>query len=81
MALPLDYLEIWTALLSVVKRKGRSPAPAVAEGDTVVIFGSEAGTVKSTGNSFRNVWSQKYVVRDGLIVEMSEYNIQLEPRE
>ncbi len=40
-----------------------------------------AGTVKSTGNSFRNVWSQKYVVRDGPIVEMSEYNIQVEPRE
>ena len=52
----------------------------IAEGDTVVIFGSEAGTVKATGQAFRNVWSQKYVVRDGLIVEMAEYNIQAEPQ-
>jgi ketosteroid isomerase-like protein len=52
----------------------------VSEGDTVVIFGSEAGTVKVTGQPFRNVWSQKYVVKDGLIVEMAEYNVQVEPR-
>lgn len=51
----------------------------VAEGDTVVIFGSEAGAVRATGQAFRNVWSQKYVVRDGLIVEMMEYNVQVEP--
>lgn len=53
----------------------------VAEGDTVVIFGSEAGTVRATGQPFRNVWSQKYVVRDGLIVEMAEYNVQVEPHD
>jgi uncharacterized protein len=52
----------------------------LAEGDAVVVHGSEAGSVKATGQSFRNVWSQKYVVRDGLIVEMVEYNIQVEPR-
>ena len=52
----------------------------VAEGDTVVIFGGEAGTVRATGQPFRNAWAQKYVVRDGLIVEMAEYNVQVEPR-
>jgi uncharacterized protein len=52
----------------------------VVEGDTVVIFGSESGTVKATGQPFRNEWSQKYVVKAGLIVEMAEYNIQTEPR-
>jgi len=52
----------------------------VVEGDTVAIFGSESGTVKATQQPFRNEWSQKYVVRDGLIVEMAEYNIQVEPR-
>ena len=57
-----------------------NPAEFLAEGDTVVIFGSEAGTVKATGQPFRNVWSQKYVVKGGLIVEMAEYNIQVEPR-
>ena len=52
----------------------------VAEGDTVVIFGSEAGSVRATGQPFRNAWSQKYVVRDGLIVEVVEYNVQVDPR-
>ena len=52
----------------------------VVEGDTVVIFGSESGTVNATGQPFRNEWSQKYVVKDGLIVAMAEYNIQVEPR-
>jgi ketosteroid isomerase-like protein len=52
----------------------------IVQGDTVVVFGSEAGTVRATGQAFRNVWTQKYVVKDGLIVEMAEYNIQVEPR-
>lgn len=52
----------------------------VAQGDTVVIFGSEAGTVRATGQAFRNEWAQKYVVRDNQIVEMAEYNVQVEPR-
>lgn len=51
----------------------------VVKGDTVVVFGSEAGTVRATGRLFRNVWTQKYIVRDGLIVRMVEYNIQTEP--
>jgi ketosteroid isomerase-like protein len=45
-----------------------------------VIFGSEAGTVRAMGQPFRNAWAQKYVVRDSQIVEMAEYNIQVEPR-
>lgn len=52
----------------------------IVEGDTVVIFGSETGTVRASGEHFHNEWSQKYVVRDGLIVEMREYNVQVEPR-
>jgi ketosteroid isomerase-like protein len=53
----------------------------VAEGETVVIFGSEAGSVRATGQPlFTNVWTQKYVVRDGLIIATTEYNVQVEPR-
>ena len=52
----------------------------VAEGDTVVIFGREAGSVRATGQAFRNVWSQRSVVRGGLIAEMAEYDVQVEPR-
>ena len=48
--------------------------------DTVVAFGSESGTVRATGQPFRNEWTQKYVVRDNQITSMVEYNIQVEPR-
>jgi ketosteroid isomerase-like protein len=49
----------------------------VKENDTVVVFGFESGTVKATGEPFRNEWTQKYVVRNDLITEMEEYNIQV----
>jgi ketosteroid isomerase-like protein len=49
----------------------------VVDADTVVVFGFQSGTVKASGSPFRNEWAQKYVVRDGLIIEMEEYNIQV----
>ena len=52
----------------------------VVEGDTVVVFGGESGTVKATGEPFRNEWCQKYVVKANQITHMIEYNIQVEPR-
>ena len=52
----------------------------VVQEATVVIFGSESGIVRSTGRHFRNEWAQKYIVKDGLITGMTEYNIQVEPR-
>ena len=51
----------------------------VAQGDTVVVFGGESGQVRSTGQPFRNEWVQKYVVEDGLITNVAEYNIQVDP--
>ena len=50
----------------------------VRKDDTVVILGFESGTVNATGNSFRNEWAQKYVVHNGLITEMEEYDVQVE---
>jgi ketosteroid isomerase-like protein len=53
------------------------PRGFMMEIDTVVVIGFEIGTAKATGNPFGNEWVQKYVVRDGLITEMEEYNIQV----
>jgi ketosteroid isomerase-like protein len=50
----------------------------VTENDAGVVIGYEAGTVKATGKAFRNGWVRKYVVCDGLITEMEEYNIQVD---
>ena len=52
----------------------------IVQGETVVVFGSESGKVKATGQPFHNEWPQKYVVQDNQITEMSEYNIQVEPQ-
>ena len=52
----------------------------IVDGDTVVVFGSEAGKVKSTGQPFRNEWAQKYVVQDKQITRMAEYNIQVKSK-
>ena len=52
----------------------------IVQGETVVVFGSEAGKVKATGQPFHNEWTQKYVVHDNLITRMTEYNIQVDPK-
>ena len=51
---------------------------AFAAGDLDALI--ETVHPKSTGQAFHNEWAQKYVVEDGLIVEMAEWNIQTEPR-
>lgn len=50
----------------------------IVDGDTVVVFGSEAGKVKATDKTFRNEWAQKYVVKEKQITRMAEYNIQVD---
>ena len=57
-----------------------TPSEYLVRDNTVVVFGSEAGTVRSDNRQFRNEWVQKYVVDAGLIIEMVEYNVQVEPR-
>lgn len=49
----------------------------IVQNNTVVIFGSESGTVIATGEAFQNEWAQKYVVEDNFITSMVEYNIQV----
>lgn len=51
------------------------PREFIAEGSTIVVFGTEQGVVRATGEPFRNEWVQRYVVMDGLITEMVEFNI------
>ncbi|MCC6807059.1 MAG: nuclear transport factor 2 family protein [Deltaproteobacteria bacterium] len=50
----------------------------VAQGNTVIVLGNESGKVRATGQPFHNEWAQKYVVEDGLIVEMAEWNVQID---
>ncbi|MCI0612675.1 nuclear transport factor 2 family protein [bacterium] len=54
-----------------------NPKEFITQNDTVIVIGNESGTVKATGLPFRNEWVQKYVVKNNLITEMEEYNIQV----
>lgn len=54
------------------------PSEFVTEDSTVVVFGTEEGVVRKTGEPFHNEWVQKYVVTSGLITEMVEFNIVLQ---
>ena len=56
------------------------PVEFVVQGETVVVFGSETGTVRANGAPFHNEWAQKYVVEGGLVRELTEYNIEVRPR-
>ena len=56
------------------------PREFVVQGDTVVVFGSETGTVRATGDTFHNEWAQKYEVVGGLIRALTEYNVQVPER-
>lgn len=51
------------------------PREFVVQGAIVVVFGSESGVIRETEEPFRNEWVQKYIVRDGQITEMEEFNI------
>lgn len=53
------------------------PREFVVQGPTVVVFGSESGVVRKTRKPFHNEWVQKYVVRNGKITEMEEFNLSI----
>lgn len=62
-------------ILNRLEMQAYEPTEFVVRDDTVVVFGSERGLVRRTGDPFTNEWVQKYVVRNGLIVEMLEFNV------
>ena len=49
------------------------PGRFLADGDTVVVLGREAGTVTATGRSAQYDWAHVFVVRDGRIAEFREF--------
>jgi len=63
-------------ILSRLDLTAFNPVEFITQGKTVVVFGNESGTVRATGQPFHNEWVQKYVVEEGLIVQMTEWNIQ-----
>lgn len=62
-------------ILSRLEMHSFEPGEFVVEDSTVVVFGTEEGVVRKTGEPFHNEWVQKYVVTSGLITEMVELNV------
>jgi uncharacterized protein len=50
-----------------------SPREFIADGQTVVVLGEEAGTEKNSGFSFSNRWAHVFDVREGKIVRFREF--------
>lgn len=72
-----DVKKFFDGILKNLSIAEFNPKEFITQDDTVVVIGNESGTVKATGQPFRNEWVQKYVVKDNLITEMEEYNIQV----
>ena len=45
----------------------------IAQGDKVVVEGSNKGKIKSTGKSYEHDWVMVFILRDGLIVNHRHY--------
>lgn len=72
-----DVKKFFDGILKNLSIAEFNPKEFITQDDTVVVIGNESGTVKASGQPFRNEWVQKYVVKDNLITEMEEYNIQV----
>lgn len=50
------------------------PQEYIANGDRVVALGRYAGEVKQSGHSFDGTWAMVWKIRDGKVVEFTEYS-------
>ena len=49
------------------------PRDFVAQGDKVIVLGSESGRIKTTGREFHSEWAMAFTLRDEKIVKFQEY--------
>jgi uncharacterized protein len=61
--------ELFRLLGAAVEMEAFEPSEFVAEGDKVVVLGSERGRVRATGKTFDNPWALVFTLRGGRITE------------
>lgn len=71
---PDEVLGLFGALDTHLETHGMDAEQMIAEGDTVVSFGTERHTVKATGKTFESPWVHIFTVRDGKVVAFREIN-------
>ncbi len=65
--------EFFQAVDSVIDIQRFEPHTFVAEGDRVVVLGSETARVKATGRVIEVEWAHAFTVRDGKVTFFQEY--------
>ena len=63
----------FVGLAQTIEEERFEPARFHADGDTVIVFGSERMRVRSTGRSYEAAWAHEFVIRDGKIAKFTEY--------
>lgn len=61
------------AIGSSVEMESFEPREFVAQGERIVVLGSERGRVKATGRVFDNPWALAFTVRNGKVSEFRSY--------
>lgn len=65
--------EFFETINSLYDLQGFEAQAFVAEGDRVVVLGTETARVKATGKVLNTNWAHAFTVRDGQIVAFQEY--------
>lgn len=60
-------------LTDAVHFRSFDPRSFVEQGDTVVVCGSEAATINSTGKDYTSLFAHVFTIRDGRIAFFQEY--------
>ena len=65
--------QFFGALMETFEIQQFVPQTFVAQGDHVIVLGSDTATVKASGKDVAESWAHAFVVRNGTIVAFQEY--------
>lgn len=66
--------EYFTKMVQAQDIERFEPAEYLADADKVVVYGTMACRVKSTGRTYENPWVHISTIRDGKVVRFQQYN-------
>jgi ketosteroid isomerase-like protein len=65
--------EFFQAVDQVFEIQRFEPKSFIAQGDVVVVLGSDTASIKATGKVLTDEWAHAFTIRDGKIAAMREY--------
>ena len=65
--------EFFQAVTSMLEIQRFEPQAFIAEGDRVVVLGSETAVFKATGKTLDTDWAHVFTLRNGVVVAFQEY--------